>query len=286
VAAFVSVYRNVILSPHGRGKVARAAEEDPALRKYLEEYDESYFDWGDDPSFFAAQEHLGDVRRASWGVCRRNLRRLLVPGDLVIFFCVRQCRRPEVWHYYYIGFGTVRLRLTRWCIWQDPKFASYQSFYNLLVRPHNDELVHAEVFPEHKDFEDRLPDYILFDPREGRTEFDLKSPPRVATFFLTIPEVWNLSHPFAAELHELLMEGQKRRLRTSINGNAHPYMRLTSEPNETERIRQKLIELERIKPVNTTPASDCCSRPQGSVSLRPQRWPEGRSSQGNGCRRN
>ena len=54
------------------------------MREYLalyklgmEQDGECYYDWGDDPSFFAAEEFLGDVNRASWGVCRRDVREKL-----------------------------------------------------------------------------------------------------------------------------------------------------------------------------------------------------------------
>ena len=51
------------------------ADSDPLLSRFLNGYRENFWDWGDDPSFFAAEHRLGDVRRASWGVCRADVRK-------------------------------------------------------------------------------------------------------------------------------------------------------------------------------------------------------------------
>ena len=80
-----------------------------------------FYDWGDDPGFFAAEEFLGDVRGASWGVCRPDVRRELSKGDFVVFFCAQQQpKKPTQWHYYYIGVVSklsdyVRLSAERKC---------------------------------------------------------------------------------------------------------------------------------------------------------------------------
>ena len=60
-----------------------------------------FYDWGDDPAFFAAEEFLGDVNPASCGVCRRDVREQLRNGDFVIFFCAKALE-DRTWEYYYI----------------------------------------------------------------------------------------------------------------------------------------------------------------------------------------
>ena len=72
--AYVCTYRKITPPPADLKRTEQAAAKDPLLRKFLEGYEASCFDWGDDPSFFAAKYRLGDVRRASWGVCRRDVR--------------------------------------------------------------------------------------------------------------------------------------------------------------------------------------------------------------------
>lgn len=245
MAAYVSVYRSRIPSREERERTITAAERDPALRRFLEEYlrEESYLDWGDDPSFFAAREFFGDVRRASWGVCRRNLRALLGPGDLVVFFCAKQHRSDRGWDYHFVGFGTVGSVLTRKQVWKEQRYAPYRRFYNLLVRPEGETWVHSESFhPHHDDWERRLLAYILFDPRPGKTEFNLVNPPRVAVYSGAVPERWDRNRPVAVQLEDLLFRsrGIARRLRTSKIGFGHNYMKLADEKAKTASIRVSL----------------------------------------------
>src|ERR1700682_2903329 len=87
VNAYLCTYRRMTPSPRTRGQTDAAAKQDPLLRAFLKNYDDSYYDWGDDPSFFAAQHVLRDVRKASWGMCRRDVRNALAERDLVVFFC-------------------------------------------------------------------------------------------------------------------------------------------------------------------------------------------------------
>lgn len=244
MSAYVSVYTRKIRPRSVQERTARHAEHDPALRRFLDEYPDSYLDWGDDPSFFAAREFLGDVRRASWGVCRRNLRERLTPGDLVVFFCAREAATTKGrWDYYFVGFATVGSAPTREQVWREERYAGYRSFYNLLVRPEGGTFVHAEAFhPPHADWERRSSaPYILFDSRPGMTEFDLVSPPHVAVYSGALPETWN-QEPTAAHLENLLFRsrGKVRRLRTSKTGFGHTYMKVSNDEKETARIRATL----------------------------------------------
>jgi hypothetical protein len=73
-------------------KTASGTPDGPLLREFLDEYEDSYFDWGDDPSLFCALRCLGDVKKASWDVYRADARVALAERDVVVYFCGRQDR--------------------------------------------------------------------------------------------------------------------------------------------------------------------------------------------------
>jgi hypothetical protein len=162
------VYRHSTPSRSAWAKTEAASSSKPLLRSFLESYEvpRTFLDWGDDPSFFAATELLGDPRRATWGVCRSDVRGALAPDDFVVFVCARQSKRE--WDYYFIGIATVGEPLTREAIWTDDRHAIYREFLNILARPgRNDELEQYEsVHPFHDDdWRDRCRSpYWLFDP--------------------------------------------------------------------------------------------------------------------------
>ena len=110
---YVCVYRQPVLNERKWNRTWNEAGNKRGLKKYLEMYRSGleqdgacYYDWGDDPAFFAAEEFLGDVNGASWGVCRTDVRGKLSEGDVVVFFCAK-ARIEGIWEYYYIGLGTV-----------------------------------------------------------------------------------------------------------------------------------------------------------------------------------
>jgi len=133
VNAYLCTYRRIRPSPRALRQTRAAAKQDPLLRAFLEDYDASYYDWGDDPSFFAAQHLLGDVRNATWGVCRRDVRKVLTERDVIVFFC--GCQDEHVWRYYLVGFGTVGRLVERASLWTDSAHAPYRNFYNVLASP-------------------------------------------------------------------------------------------------------------------------------------------------------
>jgi hypothetical protein len=139
------------------------ADTDPLLSKFLNGYGENFWDWGDDPSFFAAEHRLGDVRRASWGVCRADVRKALSVGDLVVFFCARDA--GSVWRYHFVGFGIVKALISRNQLWTNPSYPDYRSFYNVLARLENGQLVQNETFHKyHLDWQHRAKaPYVIFD---------------------------------------------------------------------------------------------------------------------------
>ena len=200
------------------------------VEKYIKAFSnfDSYLDWADDPSFFCAQEMLGDIRQASWGVCRRDVRNQLQSGDLVVFFCGKRIlEKPKEWKYYFIGFGTVKETIFREEIWRNNKYSIYREFYNILARPENGQLVQYEIIGAgHEDWRNRLTaPYIIFDSEPTRSYFSLQDPLEVAVkkegkYF----EEWNCSDPKVKELRYILFDqfGINRNLRTnSIQPHRH-----------------------------------------------------------------
>jgi len=203
------------------------AHTDPLLSRFLHGYRENFWDWGDDPSFFAAEHRLGDVRRASWGVCRADVRKALSEGDLVVFFCARDV--GSVWRYHFIGFGTVKALISRKELWTNPAYADYRSFYNVLARLENGQLVQNETFHKyHLDWQHRAKaPYVIFD--ETASHFNFQDPHCVATWEkgAGLPEPW-AADTRSRTLEQLLFieRGITRRLRTSPTLRAHTKLNL------------------------------------------------------------
>jgi hypothetical protein len=133
--AYAYVYKQRAPSKGALKRTHAAALQNPLLTTFLEDYTHSYYDWGDDPSFFASRHILGDVRMATWGVCRRDVRAAIREGDFVVFFCGRKDER--IWRYYFVGVGTVKTLVDRHVIWSDSAYSPYRTFFNVLARVDN-----------------------------------------------------------------------------------------------------------------------------------------------------
>ena len=256
--AYVCVYRQPTRNDDWQ-KTWDEASGVPGLKKYLRRYKQRFqknnqmegrfYDWGDDPSFFAAEEFLGDVRKASWGVCRPNVRCELEEGDFVVFFCAQQQRRDkDVWKYYYIGVGTVGEVIDRKQIWTKEKYKQYREFYNLLTdsKGKHNELIHSyhedkiknkegEVIELDWERKSRKP-YIIFDGSGDKTHFNLVSPLLVATYESRkeveegiVLEKWRRENSYAKKINRLIPRrvGRKK-LRTSDQGYDHAPMNLAT----------------------------------------------------------
>lgn len=263
VKAYVCVYRQPIREKEWMNAWKKAGKKpsrkNKRLKKYLRRYRDRFdggeqgcfYDWGDDPSFFCAEDILGDVRSASWGVCRPDVRRSnLSKGDFVIFFCARQQDTSE-WEYYYIGVGTVREVIKkRKRLWQKDKFVMYRKFYNLLT---NAKGKNCELVGYHKNWEERAKSpYVIF--AKGKTHFNITDPILVATFRnrknvkkRVILEKWNLKCKYARRIYGLIpaRKGGKK-LRTSWTGNGHTHMNLSRlSDKHLKRVRRELLEISR-----------------------------------------
>jgi hypothetical protein len=251
--AYVCVYRHPIPSRRDKRLTELVGTSNPTLRRFLDVYDDHncFYDWGDDPSFFAASELLGDVHHATWGVCRSDVRKLLDVGDYIVFFCAKQVGK-RVWDYYYVGLGTVTLGLTRQIIWLDVQYAKYRDFFNILARlSANGELEQHETFHRyHDDWPKRCKaPYWLFACEQS--QFNLVNPLHVATYtgIKGAFETWHSSRDQqVARLEALLFprSASARRLRTNHPQRPHRQINLPAHLGQhvdLNVLRSHLMEL-------------------------------------------
>ena len=189
---YICVYRQPMTNGLDKTWKEAPSEDNDPLKKYLRSYKKRFkrsnsdvrrfYDWGDDPAFFAAEEFLGDVRKASWGVCRPDVRRNLKEGDIVVFFCAQQQKNMDQWDYYYVGLGTVgEVVCDRSQIWKKRRYRDYRKFYNLLIDSTGS---HREIIHDwHDDKCGRLSKtpYVIFEASD-KTHFNVTNPLHVATY--------------------------------------------------------------------------------------------------------
>ncbi len=250
--AYICVYRHPIPGRRDRRLTELASASNPTLRRFLDVYDDQncFYDWGDDPSFFAASELLGDVRDATWGVCRRDVRNGLNAGDYIAFFCAKSTGR-SISEYFYIGVGTVSLGLTRQTIWSDDRYAKYRDFFNILACSSDGVLEQHETFHRyHDDWQRRCEaPYWLFAREQSR--FNLVNPLHVATFGGTkgAVETWHSSRDRqVAHLEAILFppSASARRLRTTNLRIPHRQINLLrhlGRQADLDALRSDLMEL-------------------------------------------
>lgn len=248
--AFVCVYRHSIPTARALAGTDAAAKADPLLRKFLKQYgaDDSFLDWGDDPSFFAASEVLHTANAASWGVCRRDVRTQLCPGHFVIWFCAKEdSRHRDVWRYFYVGCGTVKHVISRWQLWEIGEFAPYTNFYNVLAKPVSRKLVQHETFLEyHRDWENRASaGYVIFDKSAKVTKINVCDPILVAEKRAnSILEHWfSGENPRVRDIETALFKdlGIERRLRTRNRQRPHRHIALHRAPGLSARNRESAL---------------------------------------------
>ena len=262
---YVCVYRQGILGKSEENRARRNACDDPELQEYLQRYKDRFkkrkqgigcfYDWGDDPAFFAAEEFLGDVRKASWGVCRPNVRNNLEEGDIVVFFCAQQQKDKTKWNYYYVGLGTVGEAVQeRRQVGKKP-YLDYKNFYNLLIDSKGG---HREMISYHSDWKERSEfPYIIFDSDE--THFNIVNPLHVATYNEgtgawkgKILECWRSSDERVQKIYELVGKRDGgAKLRTTNKYHPHKEMNLATfkrvklDDKQLEKKRREFLEISR-----------------------------------------
>jgi hypothetical protein len=70
----------------------------------------------------------------SWGICRRDLRGVVEPGDTVVFIAHRKHPNGVV-DYRWTGFATVAAKIRQTDIWECQDYAGFRRYLNLLIRP-------------------------------------------------------------------------------------------------------------------------------------------------------
>lgn len=113
--AFVCVYLHNEPSKKAKTLTQAAAVTDPNLRQFLVDYSQpnAFWDWGDDPGFYSASRILDSPLKASWGVCRRDVRIQLKSGDFIVWFCARTDSNTKTVNYYFVGCTTVAETIDR-----------------------------------------------------------------------------------------------------------------------------------------------------------------------------
>lgn len=215
-----------------------AAHTDPRLQQFMNGYRQptSFFDWGDDPGFFAANQILGNPSKASWGVCRRDVRNQLHHGDFVIWFCARsQPNRIGYWDYYLVGCTTVAQTIDRFQLWGLPQYRPYQDFYNTLARPQGGTLVQHETFHAyHADWQHRATaPYVIFDGCPSLSTVNLTNPTHVATGTAGAAELWlSPQNAKVAQIEATIFTSLRitRRLRTTHPQRPHRHIALHNAP--------------------------------------------------------
>jgi hypothetical protein len=232
------------------------------------------FDFGDDPSFLASHKFGGPV---SWGVCRRDVRRIAQPGDVVLFFSI-QAEKPGVrFIYRFCGLLTVAQKIKQTEVWNLPKFTRFRRYDNLLIRPikkHEGGWEHHEPgIPRKEWHSDWLPrlrfknsqnekmkrlglsevlseadarqlvdeNYVIFSRK--RTESFICAEPRVVATCTANGrlEVWSLSS-FASQLKMFTVTHARGSLRTTNKQRAHRHSTWKMDRMEFYVWKRKFIE--------------------------------------------
>jgi hypothetical protein len=139
------------------------------------------YDVGDDPSFFSKVQNRSNL---TWGVCRPQVRNRIQPGDIVVYFSVRQKEKEHPFEYQLCAVVTVEKKVRQTDVWLVPRFRKcFASYLNLVLRPNGrHRWRHSERGSEkpHKDWIWRIADHdglkkSQFRPLEAKDTFDQHS---------------------------------------------------------------------------------------------------------------
>lgn len=219
------------------------------------------YDIGDDPSFFASQYTGSPI---TWGICRRDVRSAIEPGDWVAFFSATRDSISRTTLYRFAAVMKVAIKIDQPSIFiSHPEYCDY---LNLLVRPKGRGWVHHEagVPPKewHADWLWRISDgklrkdevlrlqnkfvagtalpisvgknYVIFESDQAVVA---ATPPVVADHHVGAPrEMWH-SDDASQQIHMLTFGSSKRGLRINNQQRPHRHANLPSPTNEDAWVR-------------------------------------------------
>jgi hypothetical protein len=247
--AYVCVYRHFPQKVKDIDATRCTAAADVFIEEFLNSYpnEESYYDWGDDPSFYSAECTLGSVEHAAWGVCRPDVRKALAAGAIVVFFCAKpMLSTSDTIKHHFIGVGTVREVIKdRRLIWSEDQYEAYRRHYNILARYEGAEPEQFETFhPYHANWLHRIDSpYVLFEV--SRSCFNLTSPLHVSTSQAGAVDVWRSDEcSRVGDIEQILFRdfGIQRRLRTLSKAYAYRHLNLTPCLKEAGKTSAKLYD--------------------------------------------
>ncbi|KGA93782.1 hypothetical protein LptCag_1492 [Leptospirillum ferriphilum] len=232
--AFICVYRHKKPSNQEWIKTQEASLKNPDIQEFLDGYNQSFFDWGDDPGFFAALKQFKNPCLASWGVCRRDVRKQLCPGDFIIWFCAFQNSKSSVVDYFFIGCTTVSHVIKFEDRAESTVFESYKDFYNTLAICESGSPVQKETFYNyHKDWNKRIQSpYIVFSDDPSLSAVNLTDPNLVARKRDEDTDEQWLPDEFSQRLEKIIFKDLqiKRHLRTTHPQRPHRQIALHKSP--------------------------------------------------------
>jgi hypothetical protein len=226
------------------------------------------YDIGDDPAFFASEHTGGPI---TWGICRRDVRSAINPGDWVAFFSATRDNTSKTTAYRFAATARVAEKVTQTSIF-DGNPRPFRDYLNLVVRPHDTGWMHYEPGVPVKEWHDDwlwricerglgkeatiraqndhrpgmpLPvsvgkNYVVF---ESSRTVVTANPPIVAYHYSGSPrEIWQ-PDAMSRKIHELIFGDSSRGLRIKNLQRPHRHLRRAFGMNEREWLNELNVAL-------------------------------------------
>lgn len=267
-AVYITPFRSRLPEKYQTANRRALSESTQALRAGTWPYD-----FGDDPAFYSARAQRGPV---TWGVCRRDVRRAVQPGHVLLFFSVEE-EKHNNFIYKFCALLTVKQKIRQTDIWKTEALNSnrqFRRYENLLIRPTKDSWRQSEPgLPQrewHKDWLSRLTfkdsdtiefrqaqengfltnqqaerfvdrNYIIFS-NAPEASFICEYPQAIASCGGNgMVESW-VDSPFANKLKSFTVDHTRGNLRTRNKQRAHRHSKWLLEQSELQDWRGGFVE--------------------------------------------
>ena len=80
----------------------------------------------------------------TWGVCRQDVRRMVAPGDWMVFFSAARELRSGLTRYRFVAALLVEEKISQLEIFEQERLRPYREYLNLLIRPSGSGWEHFE----------------------------------------------------------------------------------------------------------------------------------------------